>query len=495
MSRWYLVFLLIFIFLVHSFSLNFPFLSDDVTGIAENINLTNFSESLNLNKLGFVFVLIRYMTAIVSGQSPILYRLVNILFHLGSVLMVYKIFRKNGEWRALSISGLFGLHPLTVESITWISGAPYSIMGFFALLTYYLYTHTSKVKYFWSLVTFVCAISVNILATSLIPILIIRNFLTPANKDKKIILVFMTILSVLFAYLMITKASSRQQLIEVDTGQQVDTKNPLISIPIAISKYTFLYYFPEKLSLYQSELSTGFLGFGLGLLITISIVAFAIFLIYRKKETGFWLAWSVLALGVTLIPTGLTWVVAERYSYLSLVGISVITVNLLERIFYRKINKDYLYLLVFLLGLALVLRTGFRISDWRSNEALWTATAKTSPSSPHTHLNLGYVYNLKGDYNKAIKLFDLSLSINPNNAATWFHKGESLRMLGKYQNAVEMYKKCLELNPTIWQAARSMAVTFIAMDDKKKALESFNLAKKYAPTNDQGMLLIEKMLK
>ena len=45
--------------------------------------------------------------------------------------------------------------------------------------------------------------------------------------------------------------------------------------------------------------------------------------------------------------------------------------------------------------------THTRSQDWRSDEALWTSAAISSPSLPRPALNLSVVYGRQGDWNRS----------------------------------------------------------------------------------------------
>lgn len=81
------------------------------------------------------------------GHDPAGYHLFNLLLHLGSGLLVYRIVSRAGTqdtsylpfWTAM----LFLIHPIQTEAVTYISGRATGLMAFFYLLAFWLYVQAS----------------------------------------------------------------------------------------------------------------------------------------------------------------------------------------------------------------------------------------------------------------------------------------------------------------------------------------------------------------
>lgn len=75
------------------------------------------------------------------GLAPWGHHLTNILFHAGSALMLFIVLRRatGFAWRSLIVAALFGLHPLRVESVAWISERKDVLSLFLGLLSLWAY--------------------------------------------------------------------------------------------------------------------------------------------------------------------------------------------------------------------------------------------------------------------------------------------------------------------------------------------------------------------
>ena len=85
------------------------------------------------------------------GLNPSGHHWTNVQFHIGNTLLLFFIlFKMTGAlWRSAFVAALFALHPLHVESVTWISERKDVLSTFFALLmifAYYRYVKVSSLK-------------------------------------------------------------------------------------------------------------------------------------------------------------------------------------------------------------------------------------------------------------------------------------------------------------------------------------------------------------
>ena len=78
-----------------------------------------------------------------------------------------------------------------------------------------------------------------------------------------------------------------------------------------------------------------------------------------------------------------------------------------------------------------------------------------SPSNINTRINIGTLYQQKGDYKTAIIAYDSVLILEPNNVSANMYKAQCKAALGESKAAQELYKKVVSLDPgnTIAQTA------------------------------------------
>ncbi|MBI4570170.1 MAG: tetratricopeptide repeat protein [Planctomycetes bacterium] len=102
-------------------------------------------EPARRDALGGEYLPIRDLTVALdyrfAGLAPWRFHLTNLYFHAAAAVMVFLIARYllGSRLYGLIAGLLFAVHPAHVESVTWVSGRKDVAMGFFFLLSFYLY--------------------------------------------------------------------------------------------------------------------------------------------------------------------------------------------------------------------------------------------------------------------------------------------------------------------------------------------------------------------
>lgn len=455
------------------------FLSDDIATIAQNQKLDSFAyirDSFPIAFRAFLYFLIN----LVFGRSPVAFRSLNLIFHLLSVfglliLVSLLLDKKVGMISAL----IFAVHPLLVESVTWISGGNYS--QYSALLIwatiFYLLSFKEKRYYWLSLGCFFLALGSSEKAM-VFPFLLLAlaiAYWRDLGKNgfwKKLIVPFLIGLTWIGFYL--TKVPER--LADLETSYYQDTTQIpsfFVRLPLAITSYLELFLWPRKLTLYHSETFISQQRFILFVVVFFIFLSLIIYLFFSKnRRLSFWPVWFLLSLAPVLSPFGVSWIVAERYVYLGTAGLVVLVSFFLAKLFKKENLKPLgigtISLLIVLMGI----RTIVRNIDWKNQDNLWLAAAKTSPNSPQNHNNLGDLYARRGNLDLAIEEFTIAIRLNSRYADAYHNLANIYQQKGDWGQALENYKKAAEINPNIWQTHHNLAVIYFETGEFEKAKES-----------------------
>lgn len=477
--------------------LHSAFVSDDIQGIVDVAPTWTWVQALGWPRVVHLSGVFQYWIYHLFGLVPWPFRLLNILAHAGSAVLVYAIVQHLVKRPTVAfVSALvFAIHPIAIESVTWISGGVYALYSVCFLLSLYFFIQPKTVlTQLVSLGAFILSLALSEKAVSLIALFFLYDWFFGAHRIewKRMILYGVVSLIVIVFYashLGDRTTSLAASLNQSDTG----IRNPFIQIPVAITTYLELFLVPRNLTLYHSELVITWWSFVVRALVTGAAGMLAVYLFLKRKPIGFWMLWFVIALLPTLTPFRIGWIVAERYCYLALVGLSVLFAILFDAVLHRK----RLYVPTFIFGLVVLLffctQTLSRNAEWVSEDTLWIATARTSPSSPVTWNNMGDVYGRHGDHERAAAMFLRAIAIHPQYADAYHNLASTYVVLNRLDEAVAMYTKALTINPQLWQSHRDLAVIFFNQGDIQRAYEEIKNALTIAPT-DPGVQAVLRLI-
>ena len=531
-----LLVLLFFILIVYANGLTADLVSDDIPAIAD-IEKQLQSPSYLLLVPSFITRTIQYFIAYkIGGVTPIFYRMFNIFFHIGFVFMVYTLvpFFTRKKIMPFLVAALTAVHPIMVESVTWISGGIYSQAAFSLLVSFFFYIryrqHSKKKFIVLSLLFFLLALAASEKVIVYPAILFLYEF-TFYNVWKtwpRTVPYFL--LSLVWLFIMLSRVNSRIQYLEqigsLDFGKNI--YNPLEQIPTAVATYLELLFWPNKLTLYHSEFRLNLYQFLYLASVFLVYVGVSIYTYFKNKTLFFWLILFFITLIPTMNPLGLSWIAAERYVYLGSIGIYFLAAYLLSKLVESKKYQTAGYILISVILLSLSIRSIVRNIDWQNQDNLWLATGKTSPSDPKTHNNLGDVYARRGDWKKSAEEFATAIRLNPKYPDAYYNLGNLYRTLKKYDEAMPLFERTLALNPNVWQAHQNIAVinfergdivgaeshikkaieinpeistlhsnlgiVYYRLGKNQEALKEFQLAVELEPKNENAKAWVQKIL-
>jgi len=478
-DNWYIILGLIFlVFLVYANGLNGTFVSDDVNWIPRNPNIGNFSSLFQRQErpaIWFIF----YFAHAIGGLNPFFYRLPNVLFHAGNTIAIFYLLSFLINKRVAVFSSLiFAVHPILVESVTWIAGGSYAAYSFFFLLSFITYLHAKKkaALYFFTILFFLISLSFSEKAVVLFLVFPLYEIAFGSLKKMwKFILPFLAIGAVTTAVLF-GKIQGKITGLKLYNYVQPGFDNPLIKIPIAITEYLRLIFWPGDLSLYRYELSFSWFEYFIRLGIFLILLLIICLSFKRKKHLFFWLSFFIITLLPTLTPLRIASTVAERYVYLGSLGIFAAIGIIIDTFSQNEKLKKSIYIIFTILILALSARTIVRNRDWLNEDNLWIASAKVSPHDPNVLNNLGDMYGRHQDYRKAAEAFSLAIKLKPGYADAYHNLANAQLDLARQEKseaylneAINNYLLAIKYNPLLWQSYQSLGVIYYDLRQYDKA--------------------------
>ncbi len=481
----------------------------------------------------------------ITQLEPGLYHVDSLLLHIIVTLLVFWFVNllTHRPIAALVTALLFGLHPMHIEPVAWVSGRKELLYSFFYLLSciaYIKFVRTKGIKWYWAcLGLFVCSLLSKPVAVTLPLVLLLIDFFENGKITRRDLITKVPhfVLSIGFgvAAFRIQSHSGALDVASASFG---------FFDRIALAAYAFFTYlekliWPAKLCNFypyparvNGSLPSWYFLYPL-VVIALVLVVYRFFKNNRIVVFGglFFLVNIVLLL--QLIPVGEA-IMADRYTYLSYIGLFFI-VGWLVSMSFEDGKSSTTRIAVG--GLSVVIIAGLGVMSknrskiWYDSVTLWRDNLKQVPlgsqvaidnlgaiyfdmwynakdkQERHNYFDsafnllrtsaerwpdvvtpyqgLGMLYYSKKDFTSASLCFQKALELNPTSEG-YSNFGNFLEYLGKTDTAVMQYSKAIELNPVgAYSAYINRGKIYKRNNHWAAAMKDFGEAIKINPTSGE----------
>jgi tetratricopeptide (TPR) repeat protein len=423
------------------------------------------------------------------GLNPWGYHLTNVLLHaVNTVLLFLVLCRMTGaKWRSLMVAGLFGLHPLRVESVAWICERKDVLSVLFWMLTLWAYTQYTQcvTSDRWRVTrTTVAGTPVSFLSRatchlSLFYCLALLFFaLGLMSKPMVVTLPFVLLLLDYWPLARWSRSNLRGLVVE---------KAPFFLLSASFCVVTYVVQknggMMKELASVSAPLSCGarldnalfsygrYLGKLLWpvnlcafyphpghwpaqpvMLAGLLILSFSVFAWVVRRRWPYCLTGWFWYLG-TLVPAiGLVQVgsqsMADRYSYIPSIGILMILVwgahQMTKRWHHRNIISGTTG---GALVLACILLTRHQIGFWQDGVSVWRRAVAVTENNYDAHNRLGRAWLVQGQMTEAIGELKEATRLNPGFVEAYYSLGHIANWQRQVREAMAYYQKALAIQP------------------------------------------------
>jgi hypothetical protein len=478
---------------------------------------------------------------VIWGMNPTGYHLSSLLFHAAGTLLLFlvisSLLRRRWPqiepWPAFAGALLYGIHPLRVESVVWATERRDVVCGFFALLAVFCYLKRADEEREGRPSGRWLVLSCAAFAASLL------------SKALSIMLPFVLLILDLYPLGRFTRASARRLILEklpyfllcfadglfmIRAMRHINALQPVsgYSIPerVAQASYGLCFYLwkticpvglipLQRIDVPLNPLEPRFIVSMLAVVATTAILWGT----RRRFPAGLatWLCYGLLLFPVMgLIVTG-SQLVADRYSYLALIPVSVLASAGLKRLLESRPAASRL--VVVSAGGLLVLLSALTLKQtlvWRDSMSLWTHELEWDPvcslgynsraearmelgdwpgvvedttlairyggkGSPHPFRQRGLARARLGDVDGALRDFDVLVELTPKSPDGYWKRGVARLQKGNVEASINDLSAALDLGGPKPELLFARGVAKARGGNVRGAAEDFDEALRSAP--------------
>jgi Tfp pilus assembly protein PilF len=430
----------------------------------------------------------------------------NVLVHVlntGLVFWLAYLLSRRRLLVAVITALLFGIHPMRVESVAWVSSRKDVLYVFFllaGLISYWRYLE--KREWPWLALTFATFV-LSCLSKGMavvFPLLLVpldfwkrRRVLERRALLEKAPFFAASILFGLIA-IDVEKGGSFHGLLTVVDKHLVAamrTENWTPYMRVTFPTYGNLMYvkrlfLPTGLGAYYpypTEAEFRSPVYPLSILFFLGMIALAIWSIRRARVVAFGLGWYLLVILPVLqwIPVGAS-MLADRMTYLAYVGPFFLAATAVDSLWERRRGDRHWILgaLAIVAGLLFV-GTLRQVGTWRDSEALWTNVIRNYPGSDKPYIARGNALGERGRIEDAMADFRTALSLGSQRGDLYDGLGNAYGSLGRPDSAIIMYDRALAVDPTLSRTYYNRAIAHLRLLHPREALADLDRALQVAP--------------
>jgi len=472
------------------------------------------------------------------GLNPGGHHVVNLLFHIANVLLLFLVLNKMTKalWKSALVAAMFALHPLHVESVAWAAERKDVLATFFWMLTlaaYGRYAESPRLKNYLAVIAFfVLGLMAKPMMVTLPFVLLLLDYwplerfgesrfkLGDLNKQpirtearspvaahkvkrktgnqarQEIIAPGRTanefqwtsvrpLILEKIPLLALTALSCVVTYIVQNEGGSVSSVELVApNIRIANTFVSYLIYimktiWPDNLAVFYPHPGLPPFLQVLGAALFLAAVTFAV--IRTGKRVRYLPVGWLWFLG-TLVPViGIVQVggqaVADRYMYIPSIGLFIMAAWGIPELFKeRRYGKQVLAVCSALCLAGFFILTRAQVGYWRDNITLFDHALSVTKNNYVIYNTRGRALSSLGNPARAMEDLDRAIEINPDYAEAYNNRGVVHNRMGNFSRGIKDFDRAIEINPKYAHAYNNRGAGFMELGNTEQAIGSYNKA-------------------
>ena len=428
------------------------------------------------------------------------HHLINVLLHATNTALVFLVFRRmtGAAWRSLILAALFGLHPLRVESVAWVTERKDVLSTLFWMLTlwaYVKYVEAAEVRnsksslwYGAALAMFVLGLMSKAAMLVTVPCVLLLLDYWPLERFKsgsawqlvteKIPFFALAAVASVVTFMVQKHGGAVAAVENLPLGAR--SGNALISY----CRYLGKLFWPTDLAVFYPH--PGYWPLEQVLLAGVLIVGISVLLFVKQRRYPFLLMGWLWFCG-TLVPViGLMQAgeqaMADRFTYVPSLGVLILAIwgayELTRRWRYQVIVLSVAGSAAIVLCIGL---TRQQLGHWKDNETLFRHALEVTENNYFAHKALGDALLKKGQTDEAINQYQEAIRLKPDSADAHYNLGNALLKKDQTDEAISQYQEVIRLKPDDADAHNNLGDALLKKGQTDEAINQYQEAIRLKP--------------
>jgi tetratricopeptide (TPR) repeat protein len=436
-------------------------------------------------------------------DQPFYWHLDNLLLHLICVFLAYRIAILLGVgWQgSLLIALLFGIHPMRVESVAWVTERKDVLFGAFylaALLQYVKYKLDHlNIRWIWMTLFFVLSLFSKIQAVSLPLSMILIDYYMDKEWTMKSVInkIPFFILSLIFGIVGVIMLRDFGSLSSASDTTQFSFFQRLFVGAFSFIIYLVKLVVPFRMSpLYPYP--NYFPWYFYPSMLILPIVLYVLYQSYKNE-------WKAIFFGLSFFIVNIIFLLqilgagqgylADRFTYIAYFGLFFIAGYYFDRYLNRKESNSNVGL--FVIGV-FVMVFGFMTFQqnkiWQDSGTLWSHVLKYYQNTTLPYGNRANFYRDKKMYKEAIADYNVTIGMKGDQPQAYNSRARLYFDLAKGRDSLMLalndYNKAIQYDPKDGEFRVNRGATYARLGDIQKAIEDLTEGIKLKPDHAVGYL-------
>jgi Flp pilus assembly protein TadD len=422
------------------------------------------------------------------GMRPGMHLLVNMALHAVATAVLFLLLSAatGALWRSAMVAALFAVHPLHVESVAWLSERKDVLSTALLMLTFLFYVRWSGTRKPLWYGLMIGSFALGLMAKPMLvtaPFLMLlldwwplrrmkrldRRTITPLIIEKVPLFIMVALSSA------VTLAAQRSAMASIVT---VPLLARAANASIAYAGYLGKTILPAGLAIvypYRRVISPSLAVGATMLLLAITVAV----LIYGRRRrylvTGwFWFIGSLVPV-IGIVQVG-EQAMADRYTYVPLIGIFLVAVWLAADLFPSLGARPWLAAAGALLIAGCAVASAMEARYFRDSVTLFAHAADSTDPNFLAHRYLATAWLDRHDYDRAAAELSIALAMNPNDPHAHNALGLVLQSQGRADAARGEFTTAIRLMPQNVEAHQNLGALELLRGDRAAATRELQTA-------------------